>query len=240
MILAPVSAHDPSRLVTPVHTHCPHRAHRAGLRSCRSAPRLGRDRTEPDASAASPHADPDGERRHRTGMAERRDARSGRRPHGGCFRAGPRPSPMASRPSERRCARRRDQCATQLRWREGTEGLVLQAVSEAGGRSGSEPQPDHAAARQRRRWRRRHTIGTALQLELPVRHGAGRRRPLCRERGCDRRVSLRDGDAAHHDAWSADRSAAGRPAQPSLDEEPDRERGRHEALLRRGLQQQRR
>ena len=83
--------------------------------------------------------------------------------------------------------------------------------------------------------------GVPAGSELAVRHGAGRRRrstsptptPSCASR--TRRATRRSRRAPTQGARSA-----GRPAQPSLDQEHHRQPRRHEALRRRRLEQQRR
>ena len=76
--------------------------------------------------------------------------------------------------------------------------------------------------------------------QLAVRHGAGRRRPLCRQHRCDLRFPYQEGETADHRARRQGRRPARRPDQPPLDQESDRQPRRQQALCDGRLQQQRR
>ena len=68
--------------------------------------------------------------------------------------------------------------------------------------------------------------------QFAVRHGAGRQRPLRREHRCDLALPLyATGDTQIIAAGHEGRRPAGRPDQPSLDQEPDREPRRHSACM---------
>ena len=73
----------------------------------------------------------------------------------------------------------------------------------------AERQPHHAAARRRWRRRRRDQERVSRGAEFAVRHGAGRRRFLCRQYRCDRELPLSGRRHQDHRA----RREAGRPAR---------------------------
>ena len=141
-------------------------------------------------AAAGTFVDPDGRYRHGQPLARRRQADRRQRHGGQRLRHRARPSAHGLCAAERRRAGRREQRAAEAGRRQGHQGLGRQAGAEMGGRGRAERQPHHAAARRRRRRRRRNAQRFPQRPEFAVRHGAGRRRFLCRQFRRDHEISL--------------------------------------------------
>ena len=72
----------------------------------------------------------------------------------------------------------------------GIKGWVTKLVMSRAGAGTASAEPHHPAARCRRRRRRRNQKRFSRRPEFAVRHGAGRRRFLCRRFRRDREISL--------------------------------------------------
>ena len=92
---------------------------------------------------------------------------------------------------------------------DGPHGLGHEDGDGMGWRGGAEPQPHHAAARRRRRWRGGDEIDLPQRAQLALRHGADRQRFLRRQHRRGAALPLSRGRHHHHRARDQSRRSAG-------------------------------